>query len=276
MIGSTHNHSTGSDGKLTPEEVIKKAISLGWDYVYFTDHYLAPIDFKSKYYSAFFNDGYIEEVKELKKKYKDKIEVCFGVEVGWFKGRVDWIKKELKKQDYDYVIGSIHEVYEYDGKRVPVELGEEDVLGEIDKFDGVENYVKEYYNQIKLLIKSKLFDSVGHLDYIKIYNKKLKFFSEKDDWYKKEILECLDLMKINGTVLEINHGGLRRCKEQFPSTWILKEANKRNIPITLGLDSHWGKHYDNNSMKELINVAKKVGYDSVVRFKDRKIIEEKI
>ena len=75
MIGSTHNHSTGSDGKLTPEELIKKAIELGWDYAYFTDHYFNPpdsgINFDDKNY---FNEAYAKKVKQLKEKYKDKIE----------------------------------------------------------------------------------------------------------------------------------------------------------------------------------------------------------
>ena len=70
MIGSTHNHSTGSDGKLTPEQVVLKAIDLGWDYVYFTDHYFPNPKQKMKaHYFLRFNNKYIQEVKKAKEKY---------------------------------------------------------------------------------------------------------------------------------------------------------------------------------------------------------------
>ncbi len=275
MIGSTHNHSTGSDGKLTPEELIKKAIELGWDYAYFTDHYFNPpdsgINFDDKNY---FNEAYAKKVKQLKEKYKDKIEVCFGVEIGWLKGYENWLKEQLKKYDFDYVIGSIHDILDKNKKPRAMENGKENWLKSAKSFGGVENFVKEYYKQIKNIVNSGLFDSVGHLDYIKVYNENQDLFSEDSDGYKKEVLDVLGLIKKNKMALEINHGGIRKCKAAFPSLWILKEAKKRNIPITLGIDAHHKEHLNNEIMKELIQIAKQAGYDSVVRFKNRKIIKQ--
>ena len=275
MKGSTHNHSTGSDGKLTPEQLIKKAIELGWDYVYFTDHYFLPKEIHSDYHKGFFSKGYIKEVKKLKEKYKDKIEICFGVEFDWFDGYKNWIKKEIKKQDYEYIIGSIHKIPSRKGY-LEIEPGREKWIKNAEVFGGIKEYVQEYYKQIKNLVNSGLFDSVGHLDYIKVYNKKQDLFKEDLDWYKKEVLETLDLIKQHKMALEINHGGIRKHGEQFPSTWVLKEARKRNIPITLGIDSHWQEHFDNKIIKELIDIAKHAGYNSVVRFKNRKMIKEKL
>ena len=48
--------------------------------------------------------------------------------------------------------------------------------------------------KFKNIIKSGIYDSVGHLDYIKVYNEKQDLFSEQDNWYKKEVLGCLDLI----------------------------------------------------------------------------------
>jgi len=281
MIGSTHNHSTGSDGKLTPEELVKKAIELGWDYVYFTDHYSNPKNLlkeKSIEYhdENFFNENYLEEIKKLKEKYKDKIEVCFGVEFGWLNGYEKWLKEQSKKQDFDYVIGSIHDILDKNKTPHAMENGKENWLKSSESFGGIKQYIQEYYKQIKLLIKSNIFDSVGHLDYIKVYNAQGDLFSEDSDWYKKEISEVLDLIKKNKMALEVNHGGIRKHGEQFPSLWILKEARKRNIPITLGIDAHWPGHLDNKIIEQLINIAKEASYDSVVRFKNRKIIEENL
>jgi len=281
MLGSTHNHSTGSDGKLSPEELVKKAIELGWGHVYFTDHYPNPrsiLKEKAVEYhdENFFNENYLKEIKKLKKEYKDKIEVCFGVEFGWLDGYKEWFEKEIKKHDFDYIIGSIHDIFDKNKKPHAMENGKGNWLKSSENFGGIKKYVQECYKQTKNLVNSGLFDSLGHLDYIKVYNENQDLFSEDSDWYKKEVLEILDLIKKNKMALEINHGGIRKCKTTFPSLWILKQAKKRNIPITLGIDAHWPGHFDNKIMEELISIAKQAGYTSVVRFKNRKMIEEKL
>ena len=39
ILINSHIHSTGSDGKLTPKEIIELAIERRLDYICFTDHY---------------------------------------------------------------------------------------------------------------------------------------------------------------------------------------------------------------------------------------------
>ncbi|MFA7707575.1 MAG: histidinol-phosphatase [Candidatus Pacearchaeota archaeon] len=277
MIHSTHNHSTGSDGKLTPEQVILKAIDLGWDYVYFTDHYFMPeetkIDAGGKF--SFFNENYIKEIKPLQKKYSNKIKIYFGVEMGWLEEYPGWIKNEINKHEFDYVIGSVHDL-KIEEKYTYIDSGVENFRDNAKKFGGVKFFVKEYFNQMKLMIQSGLYDCVGHLDAIKGSNKNNEFFSETEDWYKKEVLKVLDLIKKHNIVMEINASGIRKCNEQFPSLWIIKEARKRDIPITLGLDAHWEKHYTNNDMDKITEIAKQAGYNEAVRFEKRKKIKEQL
>tara|TARA_Y100000310_G_scaffold253790_1_gene260746 strand:- start:10157 stop:10987 length:831 start_codon:yes stop_codon:yes gene_type:complete len=275
MISSTHNHSTGSDGEFTPEELVKKAISLNWDYIYFTDHYTTHPDINTTFGKTFFSKDYLNEIKRLKLKYQDKIKIYFGVELDWLEEYKDWHKKKIKKYDFDYILGSIHRLKYKEGHR-GMEKGKDYWIESAKIFGGVKKYIQEYYKQIRLIIKSGIYDAIGHLDYIKIYNKKGDLFNENEDWYKKEILKCLDLIKKHNLAIEINHGGIRKCGTPFPSPWILKKAKKRNIPITLGLDGHYKENYDNKNIKELMDIAKKAGYNEVVRFEKRKMIKEKL
>ena len=276
MIGSTHNHSTGSDGKLTPEEVIQKAIALDWDYVYFTDHYFKPAGYIVKpKYAHYFNKDYVKKVKELRKKYKGKIEIYFGAEFDWVERFYDWLKEEAKKGNFDYIIGSIHKLI-FNEEYLEMEPGKEIWIKNLKKTKGIKGFVKEYYKQIRNIAKSGIFDSIGHLDYIKLYNKNNEFFSEDDDWYKQEISKTLDTIKKYNIVLEINAAGIRKCGEQFPSTWILKEAKKLNIPIILGIDAHKQEHYTNELLNNAIKETKKAGYKEHVRFVKRKRIIEKL
>lgn len=274
--GSTHMHSTGSDGKLSSEEVIKKAIELKWDYVYFTDHYFKLKIYTPKYKHDYFNKKYIEDVKKLKEKYKNKIEVCFGVELDWLEEDSKWLKKESKKENFDYVLGSVHRFQTKAMEDRAIEHGKDYWLESAKKFGGVKEYVGEYYKQIKNLIKSGIFDCVGHLDYIKVYNENGDLFSENSEWYKKEIFGVLDLIKRKNMILELNTSGLRKCEAMFPSTWILKESKKRNIPITIGLDVHKNEHMSNELLESAVQILRKVGYKEIVRFKKRRMIKENL
>lgn len=276
MIASTHNHSTGSDGKLTPEQVVKKAISLGWDYIYFTDHYTNNSKFATKEkHLNFFNEDYVQEVKRLKEKYKNKIKVYFGVEFDWIQKYKKWIKNQLKKYDFDYVIGSIHKLRK-NKKYFGMEPGKEKWIKNLKKFRGGKRFIQEYYKQIRNIAKSGIFDSVGHFDYVKVYNENNEIFNENEDWYKKEVSKSLNIIKKYNIVLEMNISGIRKCNSPFPSLKILKQAKGKNIPITLGLDAHYKEHYSNKDFKKLINLAKKAGYNEVVRFEKRKLIKEKL
>ena len=277
---NSHVHSTGSDGKLTPEEMINEAISAGLSYVCFCDHYKRPEEFlrmKGKKLGRFDYEGYMKNRKALSEKYKDKIEVCFGTEMDWFEEFKPWIKNEVKKfgERYDLIIGSVH--YTKVGKEYyPVDTTPE-LWEEVAERIGVRKYITKYYEQIRKMIKSKLFDCIGHFDIIKIYNKNSKLFDENEKWwYKEEVFKTLDEAAKTGICIEINsHGFKKPVGKQYPSEWILKEAFKRKIPITISSDAHrTGEVGD--KLDKAIKLARKAEYKSIVKFKGHRMIEVKI
>jgi len=269
-----HVHSTGSDGKLSPEEVIKFAISKKLNFICFTDHYPYPPD-HLEWGKDFHSEKYYNQIKELIEKYKDKIEISFGAEFNWVENREKWTDNEIKKRHYDYVLGSLHDL-KFNNKIYEITSSKEKLAEAIKDFSGIKDFAKEYYRQMGLLIKSNLFDAIGHFDVIRMWSETLSKELEKEQWYKEEVIKTLDLAKEKKIVIEINTGGWRRlCKEQYPSFWILIEMRKRNIPITICIDSHYETEID-NGFHEAINLAKKAGYKSILKFKNRKPIEIKI
>jgi len=121
------------------------------------------------------------------------------------------------------------------------------------------------------MASSGLFDSVGHFDVLKVWT---DYSFQNEDWYKEEVLKTLKTIKKSGMCIEINTSGWKRakCKEQYPSMWILREIKKLNIPITIGADSHYPDEVD-YELEKAIKIAKEVGFRSVMIFKDRKRIE---
>ncbi len=270
-----HIHSTGSDGKLTPEEVVKEAIAAGIKYMCFTDHYGLPSGVAEEVDSVEpHSAAYVREVRRLQRAYKKDIDIAFGAELDWLEHHQEWLKQELKKRKYDYVLGSIH-FLEKNGRYYVFDLGKEgkqEWLEVADVFGGVENFVNEYYKQIRLMAKSRLYDCVGHFDIVKMYNADSSLFSENSGWYKQGVNSALDSIKDAGMSLEINtHGLIKVTASQYPSFWILKEARKRNIPLTVGTDAHRTGQV-NQDIDKAYSLAKQAGYKEIVRFKARKMI----
>lgn len=264
-----HLHSTGSDGHHSPEEVISEAIDAGYTYICFTDHYKFPPDFHPS--DRFFSDAYAEQVKKLIESYKNKIDISFGAEFGWLDNHEAWYRQEIKRHNMDYALGSIHFVFVHE-KPVFVDSNKENWIEAAKSMGGVRKLVEQYYGQMRVMVQQKVFDGVAHFDLIKIYNKDSELFSEDEKWYHEAVEETLDEIKKAAVCLEINPRGMRKPVGQpYPSLWILKEANKRGIPVTIGTDCH-----SNPDEKIDLNIevaydnARKAGYKSVLIFKNRK------
>jgi len=75
-----HVHSTGSDGELTPEQVIELAIENNLTFICFTDHYPYPPGFR-EWGIIFHSQDYYENIGKLKQKYKNKIEISFRADL---------------------------------------------------------------------------------------------------------------------------------------------------------------------------------------------------
>lgn len=284
-----HQHSTGSDGKLTPEQVVQEAIKLGIKHLCFTDHYPLPEEeltipgFKQEFEREIekykkqrrerFSEEYIKEVRNLIEKYKDKINISFGAEFDWFDRFKETIGLETKRRDYDYLMCSVHFV-PYNREFIMIPYSEETILEVIKRFKDYKQFAKEYYKQLRLAIRSRLFDCIAHFDFVKMPNEDSKLFSEREEWYKKEVIDSLNEVAKAGMCIEINTSGWRRpVKEQYPSEWILKEMLARDIPITIGSDGHESV---GDRVDDAIKLAKKVGYQSALIFKKRKPIEVKL
>ncbi|MBQ7573057.1 MAG: PHP domain-containing protein [Clostridia bacterium] len=87
-----HNHTTFSyDGTNTPEEIIENAIAHSIDVIGITDHQFSIGRDISNYY---------KRLLECKEKYKNKITVLIGLEIGTRPYPEDFNPKDASKLDY--------------------------------------------------------------------------------------------------------------------------------------------------------------------------------
>jgi histidinol-phosphatase (PHP family) len=115
-----------------------------------------------------------------------------------------------------------------------------------------------------------MFDIVGHLDLIKVFN-----FRPNED-IKILAKEAIEAIADNNLVVEINTAGIRKAvNEPYPSITLLEMIKEKNIDITFGSDAH-NKNQVGFYLKECYNTAKFLGYKKVVYFENREKIYKEI
>jgi len=191
-----------------------------------SDHMPLPDDFDPEHRMTIdefeiYKDWYKSAVDE----FGERIKIKFGIEAEFIDEKIDFIRDFVRNGDFDYVIGSVHFL---DGWNIASHK-------EAWKWEGkdVNEVYEDYYQTIKKLVKSGIFDIVGHFDMIK------KFGHHADKNFEELIREILKLIKENGLCIEINTSGLRhKVGEIYPSVEILKIAREYKIPLTVGSDAH--------------------------------------
>lgn len=92
MMMDLHNHTLWSyDGSNTPEQIIENAISCGFDVIGITDH---QFTIENRL------DEYIDNISECKEKYKNKITVLAGLEIGMTPPPEGLFASDTKGLDY--------------------------------------------------------------------------------------------------------------------------------------------------------------------------------
>lgn len=254
---SYHTHTTISDGKLSPRELIECAIEKGFKVLAITDHYTRPegIDF-SGWSTDFYTEEDYVELRKLQKEYEGRIEVLVGAEFEWYLGKQEWTTKEVKRREYDVKIMAIHQILVGD-RYYPVNHHDWVVDEIVAALGGdVQKMVEIYYETLKDAARSGLFDIVAHFDLIKTFNKGSRYFCEEDSWYKEEVVEALKVIKEFGLKMEVNLQGLRKaCEEQWPSKWIINKARGMGIELVVGTDAHNEEalDYDVDEVEKLLN-----------------------
>lgn len=245
------NHATGSI-----EEFAQNAIEKKIDVFGFSDH--APMKFDEKYRMSFEQMvQYEAEVLHVKEKYKSKIEILLGYEVDYIENLID---NRVLNANVDYLIGSVHFLNGW-GFDNPAFIGNYQNQ-DIDKI------WEDYFEAIRKMAKSNLFNIVGHIDLIKLF----KYLPKKE--IKIIAKNAIKAIKKSNMVVEINAAGLRKpINEIYPSSDIMELLSDFDIPITFGSDAH--KIEDISYKKdEIRKYAKSFGYKkcAIFRKKERELI----
>lgn len=258
-----HLHTNFShDGKASMEEMIQKGIELGLKEICFTEHHDADhpdvtFDNLVEY------DRYIILFEDLKKKYKDKIVLKLGVEIGLQPHLVKQTEEFVRKYLFDFIIGSTHMVDSID-------LG----LNGAKFFEGVsqkEAYLRYFEDVLNSIRSYDDFDVYGHIDYIIRYgNYETKGITFDD--YRDILDSILKSLIDKGKGIEINTSGYKYGVNQtHPNIDIIKRYKELGGEIiTLGSDAHITEHMC-YSFDKAYEILREVGFKYITSFDKRKM-----
>ncbi len=261
-----HTHTSYCDGSKDIEEMIKAAINYNYQIIGISSH--GPLPFESDWTMKKEDlHEYIEEVKKLKEKYKSDIKILLGLELDYIPGfKFDYIDNDIFKS-LDYWIGSIHFLGQYKNKEYwtvdydlkELKRGIQETFG-----DNIKKAVIQYYKYMEDMVENYKPSILGHLDLIKKNNRNSILFDESELWYRNSISSLLDKVKKSNVVVELNTGGKYRdyTINYYPSNWILKEINSRDIPITISRDSHDIESLD-FEYEDSIKLLKTIGFSEI-------------
>lgn len=256
MLATYHNHSNYSDGKASIAELVVAARAQGVGEFGLSDHFTLRPDGADVSWSMPTRRVH-EYLSELAaQETPEGPAIRLGLEVDWFEGHADAIGATLADLPLDYIIGSVHYIFD---KEID---GSPEHWKRMDQ-SRVDEVFSEYWKQVRLMAESRLFDIAAHLD----LPKKFGFASTCD--VSGRIADALDAIAAAGMVVELNTAGWHKpCNDAYPTLEIFQQCRARGIPVTLSADAHDPDHLlrDFDRGAERLAAA---GYEEVARFKNR-------
>jgi histidinol-phosphatase (PHP family) len=256
MINADYHVHTNfsSDGKASMEQMIEQAITLGLQKICFTDHmdYDYPAMQGGRDF-VFDMEEYTKKIAEMKKRYRGRIEIRTGVELGLQPHLKERLNSLLQSHTFDFVIGSSHLVDHMDPYYPTYWEGKTNQEG-----------IHRYYESI--IENCNAFDGFhvyGHLDYIIRYAPIKPEEKTVDSYgdYTDVLDECLKTILSHDRGIEVNSAGFKYgLGHPHPSPNLLKRYRELGGElITIGSDAHEPKHlcYDFDRVADLL---KEIGF----------------
>lgn len=190
-------------------------------------------------------DAYCDAVVEAKGR---GLPVKLGLEVDYVQGREDETRALLEPYPWDYLIGSVHFI---DGHGID---GPPPLVDAV----GPEETWRRYEATLSAAAASRLFDTLGHPDVVKMFGPTL-------EWAWSGLIQALD-----GVCLEVSSAGLhKRHGRLYPEPELLAAAHEARVPITLASDAHAPQNVGRD-LDRAIEHARAAGYGTVTIFERRR------
>ena len=254
FLADYHIHTRFSfDSEETIPAIRKAAAARGLDEVCITDHF--TVNPKDKSFDLYPYPKAYEEY--LRDSAGEGPAVRFGLEIGEGQYRRDTLDDFLARADYDFIIGSVHNIGDI-------------TIRQTIREHGIDYAFDAYYDEVLGLAEEGDYDVIGHLDLVNRYA-----WDEQGiyrvDAYTDKIEAILRAVIHRGKGIEINTSSLRKnCQQFFPNPWIIRRFKALGGEIiTLGSDAHSAKRVG-DGIPEAAVLLRDCGFEALAAFEKRR------
>ncbi|RCX16846.1 histidinol-phosphatase (PHP family) [Anaerobacterium chartisolvens] len=265
MIDS-HVHSNFSgDSEMPVEDACTKAMEAGLDGLAFTDHLDIDYPHQSPDFDIDF-EVYSHCMDSVKERYRKKLKVLKGIEVGIQPHTIEPSLEIVRKYDFDFVISSVHVID-----------GQDPYYG--DYFNGKtrQQAFMRYLQAVLHCVSSfKDYDVAGHIGYVRRYggydDKTLRYSD-----YHEILDEILKTIISSGKGIEINSSGYRvGLGSPVPDYDIVERYIKLGGEIiSVGSDAHCREHIG-HSFPAVKAALQSLGVKYTAHFEKRRAVFDRI
>lgn len=255
---SFHIHSTYSDGKNTPEEIVLAAIEKGLMSIGFSDHGYTTFDLS---YCIQDTIGYRAEILKLKEKYKNQIQIYLGIEEDAF--------SLVDRTQFDYIIGSSHYLCK-NNQYLPIDSGYDGLKKLLAIFQNdVTSLAENYYRSFCTYIADRKPDIIGHFDLITKFDELDTSLFLQNAKYNEVAEKYITIAAGSNCIFEVNTGAMARGirTTPYPSENLLYVLKKSGANIILSSDSHSVETLD-FAFEETRQYLRDIGFRYAVAFVD--------
>ncbi|MGV1099243.1 histidinol-phosphatase [Thiovibrio sp. JS02] len=215
------------------EEYVLAAVGNGLKEIIFLEHLECGIRyFESTWLSADDFAFYHAEGCRLRERYKGKIRIGLGVEVGYNPKAVPELLGFLRQYRWDRVGVSFH-FFEIAGRHYNV-VSRKPYNLEALAAHGIEKVISGYFSALLEAITLLPGTVLCHLDAVLRHHPDTRFSEAHHD----KIREVLRAMREKGMALEVNTSGFSLRGAPYPAGWIVEDAERLGIPLLAGSDAH--------------------------------------
>ncbi len=207
------------------EEYVEAALRQGLREICFTDHIPLPgfgRGLPGLRMNARDTERYFASLERARTAYRE-ITILTGIEADYYEGCEEYLRRFLGRYPLDLVLMSVHFLrgwpepyWVFDPPPLPVQ-----------------QLYSEYFAELRKGIQTGLFDSVAHLDLVKLPGAPALRSNAED------VRQVLALCRERGMSLEINTSGARKAiAETYPAPEITALAAREGTALITGSDAH--------------------------------------
>lgn len=232
-LSACHNHTQMSDGALALDDMVRAAVRQGFSDIGISDHSCLAAE---PPHATGDEAGYLAALRGAKARFAGRICVAAGLEL-------DALSHFSARHELDYVIGSVHYLYDKAADRFyGVDWDEDTAQSCIKEMFGQNGlaYAKAYYAAVAENALRTRPDVIGHFDLVVKPNARGALFDEESPAYRAAALEALDACCEAGGILEVNTGGVFRGWRStfYPAPFLLRRAAEKGMRATVNADAH--------------------------------------